>query len=236
MKGRILFLAGTIAVLAGCGNDSDGSSATAVAADETTMRYSVSVANLTVNQPMSPLAILAHNSDFKLFEIGSMASVELEYLAEGGSNAELIALMDSNSSVGQGLSGNGLLLPGAADSVDVTLDSSYPYLSVASMLVNTNDAFVGETGISVAGLAVGEKYTMNMSVWDSGTEGNDELASTIPGPAGGGEGFNADRNDDDRVAFHSGVISQDDGLSSSALNATHRFLNPGAQLVITRIE
>jgi hypothetical protein len=77
---------------------------------------------------------------------------------------------------------------------------------------------------------------MNMSVWDAGTEANDELAATIPGPAGGGEGFNADRNDDDRVAFHSGVISQDDGLASSALSANHRFLNPGAQLVITRIE
>ncbi|CAM4141548.1 spondin domain-containing protein [Vibrio agarivorans] len=235
MKSRILVLAGTLAIIAGCHHNDDDNNVSALS-DEATMRYSVSVSNLTVNQPMSPLAILTHTGDYSLFEVGSAASVELEYLAEGGSNAELIALMESNNAIEQGLSGNGLLLPGASDRVEVTLDSSYPYLSVASMLVNTNDAFVGETGISVSGLAVGESYSMNMSVWDSGTEANDELAATIPGPAGGGEGFNADRNDDDRVAFHSGVISQDDGLASSILSANHRFLNPGAQLVITRIE
>ncbi|MDR9827280.1 spondin domain-containing protein [Vibrio sp. FNV 38] len=233
MKTRILFIAGAVTVLAGCPNDDDNNSSISAS---TTQTYSVNVANLTVNQPMSPLAILTHNAGFKLFDIGSPASVPLEYLAEGGSNAELIALMDSDSSVEQGLSGNGLVLAGQSDSVNVTVDSSYPYLSVASMLVNTNDAFVGETGINVSSLEVGESYTMNMSVWDSGTEGNDELAASIPGPAGGGEGFNADRNDDDRVAFHSGVISQDDGLTTSALYANHRFLNPGAQLVITRLE
>ncbi|MCV6038334.1 spondin domain-containing protein, partial [Escherichia coli] len=82
----------------------------------------------------------------------------------------------------------------------------YGYLSLASMLVNTNDAFVGETGLSLKALAVGESYEMNMNVWDSGTELNDELAATIPGPAGGGEGFNSTRNDmNDAVAFHAGV-------------------------------
>ena len=55
---------------------------------------------------------------------------------------------------------------------------------------------------------------MNMDVWDSGTEANSETAATIPGPAGGGEGFNATRDDSDTVSFHSGVISQDDGLTS----------------------
>lgn len=105
------------------------------------------------------------------------------------------------------------------------------------MFVNTNDAFVGETGLSLKSLAVGESYEMSMNVWDSGTELNDELAETIPGPAGGGEGFNAARNDSsDVVAFHAGVVSQDDGLANSALSANHRFLNPGAKVTITRVE
>ncbi len=56
-------------------------------------------------------------------------------------------------------------------------------------------------------------------------------------PAGGGEGFNAARNDtNDVVAFHAGVVSKDDGLANSALSANHRFLNPGAKLTITRVE
>jgi hypothetical protein len=104
------------------------------------------------------------------------------------------------------------------------------------MLVNTNDGFVGETQLDIGSLAIGESLNMNMAVWDAGTEANDESAATIPGPAAGGEGYNSVRDDNDRVSFHAGVISQDDGLASSVLNATHRFLNPGARLTITRTE
>ncbi|MGP8305831.1 spondin domain-containing protein [Vibrio sp. YIC-376] len=231
MKYRILLVAASVALLAGCHNDDDND-------EMTSFRYTVNVANLTANQPMSPLAVLTHNNDFRLFEIGQSASVALEHLAEGGSNAELIAMMNSDSNVYQGVSGNGLILPGASDEVTITLNPNrIGFLSVASMLVNTNDAFVGETGLSLKSLAVGESYEMNMNVWDSGTELNDELAATIPGPAGGGEGFNAERNDNaDMVAFHAGIISRDDGLTNSTLSANHRFLNPGAKVTITRIE
>lgn len=230
MKYRILLVAASVALLAGCNSDDND--------EVTSFRYTVNVVNLTANQPMSPLAVLTHNSDFRLFEIGQSASVALEHLAEGGSNAELLAMMNSDSNVYQGVSGNGLLLPGASDEVTITLNPHrYGFLSVASMLVNTNDAFVGETGLSLKSLAVGDSYEMNMNVWDSGTELNDELAATIPGPAGGGEGFNAERNDNaDMVAFHAGVISHDDGLTNSTLSANHRFLNPGAKVTITRIE
>lgn len=180
MKYKILLVAASVGVLAGCPNDDDNDVAKSY-------RYTVSVENLTANQPMSPLAVLTHNSNFQLFEIGQSASVELEHLAEGGSNAELIALMNSDDNVYQGVSGNGLLLPGSSDEVTITVNPHrYGYLSLASMLVNTNDAFVGETGLSLKSLAVGDSYEMNMNVWDSGTELNDELAATIPGPAGGG--------------------------------------------------
>ncbi|EGR0397083.1 spondin domain-containing protein [Vibrio parahaemolyticus] len=231
MKYKILLVAASVGVLAGCPNDDDNDVAKSY-------RYTVNVENLTANQPMSPLAVLTHNSNFQLFEIGQSASVELEHLAEGGSNAELIALMNSDDNVYQGVSGNGLLLPGSSDEVSITVNPHrYGYLSLASMLVNTNDAFVGETGLSLKSLAVGESYEMNMNVWDSGTELNDELAATIPGPAGGGEGFNSTRNDmNDAVAFHAGVISHDDGLANSTLSANHRFLNPGAKVTITRVE
>ncbi|EKO3823121.1 spondin domain-containing protein [Vibrio harveyi] len=231
MKYRILLVAASVGLLAGCPSDDDNDVVKSY-------RYTINVANLTANQPMSPLAILAHNDKYKLFEIGKSSSIELEHLAEGGSNAELLALKDSNDYVYQTLSGNGLVLPGSSDSVTFTVDPHKAgYVSVASMFVNTNDAFVGETGLSLKSLAVGESYEVSMNVWDSGTELNDELAATIPGPAGGGEGFNAARNDtNDVVAFHAGVVSKDDGLANSALSANHRFLNPGAKLTITRVE
>ena len=231
MKYKILLVAAPVALLAGCLHDDDNDKVTS-------FRYTVNVANLTANQPMSPLAVVTHNSDFRLFEVGKSASVALEHLAEGGSNAELIAIVNSDSNVYQGVSGNGLVLPGASDEVTIRLNPDhYGFLSMVSMLVNTNDAFVGETGLPIKSLAVGESYEMNMNVWDSGTELNDELAETIPGPAGGGEGFNAERNDNaDMVAFHAGIISRDDGLTNSTLSANHRFLNPSAKVTITRIE
>lgn len=230
MKYKVLLVAVSAAVLAGCHHDDND--------EVTAFRYTVNVVNLTASQPMSPLAVLIHNQDFHLFEVGQPASEALEHLAEGGSNAALIEMMGSDDNVSQAISGNGLVLPGAADQVTITLNANrYGYLSLASMLVNTNDAFVGEVAVSLKSLAVGESYEMTMNVWDSGTELNDELAATIPGPAGGGEGFNAERDDYvDMVTFHPGVISKDDGLADSALSASHRFLNPGAKVTITRIE
>lgn len=229
MKSKIVLLTTSAVLLAACSDDET---------TETTAQFTVSVSNLTANQPMSPLAVLTHASDYSLFTLGEAASEPLEYLAEGGSNSELIALMNSNSAIEQGYSGNGLLLPGSTDEITITTDyQTYGQLSVASMLVNTNDGFIGETNIDLSQLSIGESYEMVMNVWDSGTELNDELAATIPGPAGGGEGFNATRDDSsDIVTFHPGVVTQDDGLTTSALSANHRFLNPGAKLLITRTQ
>ncbi len=58
MKARVLFIAASVAVLAGCPDD-----------DDDYYRYDVSVTNLTPNQPMSPLAVLTHNTNFDLFEV-----------------------------------------------------------------------------------------------------------------------------------------------------------------------
>lgn len=230
MKHKILLLATSALVLAGCSDDDDKYSAL--------HSYTISVTNLTPNQPMSPLLVLNHNSSYELFSLNQSASVPLEHLAESGSTEQLLALTDSNANVYYGESGSGIITPGSGDSVTITIDPyKAGYLSVASMLVNTNDAFIGETGLSVKSLAVGESYQMNMNVWDAGTELNDELAASIPGPAGGGEGYNGARNDDrDAVTIHPGVISQDDGLATSVLTSSHRFLNPGAKLIITRTE
>jgi len=72
--------------------------------------------------------------------------------------------------------------------------------------------------------------------YDAGTEANSETAATIPGPAAGGEGYNSTRDDRDTVGGHPGVISADDGLTGSALDASHRFDNPVARITITRLE
>jgi hypothetical protein len=124
-----------------------------------------------------------------------------------------------------------------SETIKVTLTDTEPMmLSLATMLVNTNDAFSGVNALSLANLAVGESISMTTSSYDAGTEKNSEMMSTIPGPAAGGEGFNEMRDDVDFVAMHAGVVSVDDGLSTSVLTQAHRFDNPTLAVSITRTE
>ena len=54
-------------------------------------------------------------------------------------------------------------------------------LTVASMLVNTNDGFAGITALPISDLAVGESMSRAVVAWDAGTEANSEAAGTIRG-------------------------------------------------------
>ncbi|MBL4900742.1 MAG: spondin domain-containing protein [Colwellia sp.] len=192
--------------------------------------YTVTVTNLTYAQPLSPLAVVLH-SDNKMWMVGNSSSVALEKLAEGGDNTDFLA--DSNALAAS--SGDGVILPGSASTVEIsTSDRMATFLTTATMLVNTNDAFSGLTGIDISPMAVNDKKSWNLNVYDAGTEINSEAIGTIPGPADGGTGFDATRDDVDFVGYHSGVVSQDGGLSSSVLTQAHRFDNPAIKLTITR--
>ena len=215
-------------VLTGCGH-SDDDSDTALAS------YEVRVVNPTSNQPFSPVAVVAHTAAVTVWTVGAAASTELEYIAEGGSNAELMAsLATEDAAFATGAAPVG---PGGNDMITiVTTSAAQTMISVVTMLVNTNDAFSGLRSIDVSGMAVGDSMMFTAMVYDAGTEMNSESAGTMPGPADGGEGFNASRNDiSDLVSGHGGVVTGDDGLAGSVLDQSHRFDNPGMMLRITRI-
>jgi hypothetical protein len=192
--------------------------------------YSVTVTNLTYAQPLSPLGVILH-SDNKMWLVGESSSQALEKLAEGGDNADFIA--DNNAIAS--ISGEGIVLPGSATTVEVsTTDRNATFFTAATMLVNTNDAFSGLTGVDISTMALDDTKSWNLTVYDAGTEGNTEVMGTIPGPADGGDGYDPARDDVDFVALHSGIVSQDDGLSNSVLTQAHRFDNPAIKLTITR--
>lgn len=192
--------------------------------------YEVTVKNLTNAQPMSPVAAALHG-DSRLWEIGMPASNELEVLAEGGDNTGFIA----QAGVIAAGSSDGILMPGMSSTVSVTTtDMAATYITVATMLVNTNDAFSGLTGVDLSSFAVDDTKSWNLGSYDAGTEANSEAAGTIPGPADGGTGYDETRDDTNVVAMHAGVVSMDDGLTSSVLTEAHRFDNPTLRLTITR--
>ncbi len=195
--------------------------------------FQLSVTNLTNAQPFSPFAFVMHQ-DNALWSIGSAASDELEVLAESGDNSGIRTLdyvLANNST-------EGVIAPGGSATVNLTFAGTLDgrELSAITMLVNTNDAFTGFTGMDISQMAVGGSRTVRTTAYDSGTEANSEMAGTIPGPADMGEGYNSARDDANIVARHTGVVSIDDGLTSSILTEAHRFDNPVALLKVTRLE
>lgn len=198
--------------------------------------YEITAVNLTAGQPFSPLAVLIHDDSQAAFSIGSPASGGLELLAEGGDNSQFLDEMDSVAEV----SGAAPIAPGGNEALNLELDTSDASglrLTTITMLVNSNDAITGVNGADIGDLAVGESMTFNTIGYDAGTEANTELGSEIPGPAGGGEGFNAARDDiRDQVMMHQGVVTADDGLPSSDLSEQHRWDNPVARFQITRTQ
>ena len=239
-----LLLAGCVAILAtACGSSSNNNGG-AVTPPPPPSRpamasFEVTVTNLTNSQPLSPVAVIAHQSGYAVFNVGTAATAGLETLAEGGDISALIAEADADALVMASATGAAAIGPAGSETITIdVLQSDLPGLSVSvsSMLVNTNDAFTGLNGASVTNMVAGDSISWRTIAYDSGTEANTEAAAHIPGPAGGGEGFNAARDDlADRVAVHSGVVGQDDGFAASDLTGQHRFDNPVAQVSIERI-
>jgi len=220
---NISMTAAMIVMLAACSNDEAPVASTQV--------YSISITNLTNAQPLSPPIAILHDSSLRLWDVGSSASIALETMAEDGDGSALLALAKDNP---QYLSASPLA-PG--ETVEFTLettDTSLVELSIAGMLVNTNDAFSGLNAVSLKGLNPGDSEIYLTHAYDAGTELNSEAIGTIPGPADGGKGFNAARDDvTSVVTFHSGVVSASDGVSGSALSEADKFDNPVLRIVIS---
>lgn len=238
---RIVLVAATATCLHGCDNDNNLAPSPPPPPPPPAMAsFEVAVENLTNAQPLSPVAVIAHESGYVIFAVGNPATTGLEEMAEGGDNTLLLAEADGDVNVLATMSGGAAIGPAGSETVmfDV-LESDVANLevSVASMLVNTNDGFSAVVAAPAGGLPIGDSWSTTTIAYDAGTEANSEIAADIPGPAGGGEGFNAARNDAaDRVAMHSGVVSQDDGLSTSDLTEQHRFDNPVMRVSITRTQ
>lgn len=222
----------TAGLLGGC-SDSDNASTVPTPTPTPVMwHYQVSITNLTYGQPFSPPAFILQG-DMPMWEIGQPASEGLERLAEGGDSD----MLRMGTGVLAAKAADGPVAPGmtAMLALDVEQHSDL-HGSVLTMLVNTNDGFTGLNNIALANMAVGESQSWDVNAYDAGTEANTEAMGTMPGPADGGVGFDATRDDVNFVAMHPGVVSKDDGLDSSVLTQAQRFDNPVARITVTRTE
>lgn len=152
--------------------------------------YEVTVTNLTRGQYFTPMIVTTHSSGAALFEPGAEPSAALADLAEGGATDGLaMALEDANAAFDIQYTGGGLIGPG--ESRTVTIDASlrgYNKLSLAGMLLPTNDTFVGVDALPLTALR-STPVDAYAFAWDAGSEINDESCAHIPGPQCGGEPF-----------------------------------------------
>ena len=192
--------------------------------------YRIKITNLTNAQPLSPPVAMLLSESVSFWEIGEAASVALETLAEGGDGSVLLSLNAANPQHAD----TAALVPGASTEFTLEMEHSADnHLSVAGMLVNTNDAFSGVSAVNLDDLGSGHKMTFFSYVYDAGTEMNTEAVGTIPGPVDGGEGFNAARDDvTSVVTFHSGVVSADDNHAASTLSEADKFDNPALRIEV----
>src|SRR5680860_1111904 len=100
---RILVLLPLAALVAGCHTDSDGDDVMS----DPSFSYQITVTNLTAGQPLSPAAVVIHDTNWQAFTLGEPASVALETLAEAGDNSDFVAAADSDSNVLTAVSGQG---------------------------------------------------------------------------------------------------------------------------------
>lgn len=223
----------TLVSLSACSDNDNDAMDTPEPVPVPTQDYRVTVTNLTANQPMSPIALIRHQAGMTVWQTGEPASLPLETLAESGDSAGFADMEGIDALV----KGQGILAPGMTESIELKLSpDEVASISLLTMLVNTNDAFAGVNSVSLMDLAVNATVKFSSIAYDAGTEANSESKGSIPGPADSGEGFNAARDDVDRVHAHPGVISADDGLADSVLSASHRFDNPVLKISVERLK
>jgi Spondin_N len=170
-------------------------------ATEARWTYEVTVTNLTYNQRFTPLLLATHQPELRLFTLGQPARPELATLAEEGNVGPLRTLLQGSPLVRDTAAGNSLLDPGKSITFRIQGNPWRERLSVAAMLIPTNDAFASLNAVALP-FPGGPTQTYTAVAYDAGSEVNDELCSSIPGPSfvecggsgggarvGGGEGF-----------------------------------------------
>ncbi len=202
-------------------------------ADDGEQRFAVKVTNLTRGQQFTPILVASHKAGVSLFEVGQPASSELAILAEEGNTTPLAALLGSDPRVHDVQVGGGLLGPGESKTVEVRTRRSFTRVSAVAMLIPTNDGFFAVNG--VAGPAGDRTLTLYSPAYDAGSEVNDELCSSIPGPSfdecgGPGGGAAVSGGEEGFVHIHAGIHGIGD------MNASRRdWRNPGARIVVRRL-
>jgi hypothetical protein len=210
-------------------------------ADAATKTYRVTIENLTSGQPFSPGVAVTHTQQFSLFNVGSLASEGIRAIAEDGDPSVALAALSGQLGVGQVVELSSPIHriggPGSTSlSIDITATANANRLSLAVMLICTNDGFTGAEGIKLPGGFSAVTHTT--AGYDAGTEANNEQFTQIVDPCqaiGPVPGPPPIPNGNGRVAT-SDVIRHHPGIQGGAdlFIAAHGWRDPIARITIRR--
>ncbi|CAN0081199.1 unnamed protein product [Ascophyllum nodosum] len=194
--------------------------------------WQVRVRNLTYMQPFSPVLVVAHTSDVALFQEGLPASDAIKLMAEDGDNSALLELVESDDVAPYicGVAvGEAPLFPLETTRLSLTVDDEIcgdnAKFSLVSMLINTNDAFVG---IDTDDLETTKVFP---PAYDAGTEAINELCTHIPGPACDADSGNfEDGPGEEYIHINRGVHGVGDITAS-----VYDWRNPVAEMSVARL-
>ena len=203
--------------------------------------FEVTLTNLTTGEPgtggqvLSPPIFVTHAAGINLAPVGEAASPALVALAENGDTSGLAALAAAAGA--NAMPTADVVPPGGSATVTVTADMVNSSLSVGSMLVSTNDAFIAATDVALFdenGDPV--SASLDLMAYDAGSEDNTEMASDIPGPLGLDEAADPPMSNE-RVPTEGGVIAAHEGIQGVG-DVTEAFAweEPTAMLTITPVE
>ena len=210
--------------------------------------WSVSITNLTHGSYFTPLLVTAHGDQVQFFKAGEKASSELQAMAEGGDLAGLVGMVNGEDADTVVNPAQGLLAPGSTTMAMLNTDDKpqHMYLSVLSMILPSNDAFIGLNKVHVP-MEAGT-YVYNVNAYDAGTEANNEMknadggmpgvlgmpAADVPGTGTGATGVTTEETNN-MVHIHRNMLgdTNDEGGMSDVDSRVHRWLNPVARVTVT---
>jgi Spondin_N len=198
--------------------------------------YEVTITNITHGQTFTPQLVVTHPGNAIIFRLGEPASPELEMLAESGDTGPLTNAL---SGVAMDITTiPGLLGPGEQASVVVSGNPGRGFVSVAAMMIPTNDSFVAMNRMKLPRSGAVQQM---VPAYDAGTEYNDQNCANIPGPTCGGEGNSPGSNDTDEGFVHIGngmhELGDEDAQGNQLIDPkTYDWRNSVARITVRRMQ
>lgn len=213
----------------------------AEANDAAVRMYDVRITNLTGGQPLSPGVAASHTKKQSVWRLGQAASEGLRLIAEDGDNSVALSSLTGQPGfvdVQAVPAPTGCVnCPGpfaTSQTIRISAKADANRLSLAIMLICTNDGFTGLDAVKLPGGFKPE--TFYTKGYDAATEVNDELSTNIVDPCFA-IGPTSRPPDGNLRTPETGVITLHPGITGVGhlVPALHGWTNPVARITVQRV-